>query len=164
MLDNYFTLGLLKKPEISHFRWENKEILKNFPKYKSIVYNKLLIDVKLFSKSNSRLLGYIFLFLTELHFALSLLLFFLPNLSFDVLIKCVLRKKECILFVFIKFLFKSLNVFNLLAATKSLITNYSFLVNSFIRQSTYHIKLVHSFAEKINGLVFLWQRPPSWKS
>ena len=119
MLDNYFTLGLLKKPEISHFRWENKEILKNFPKYKSIVYNKLLIDVKLFLKSNSRLLGYIFLFLTELHFALSLLLFFLPNLSFDVLIKCVLRKKECILFVFIKFLFKSLNVFNLLAATKT---------------------------------------------
>ena len=35
-----------------------KEILKNFPKYKSIVYNKLLIGSK-------RLFWYIFLFLTE---------------------------------------------------------------------------------------------------
>ena len=40
------------------FQKGKKEILKNFPKYKSIVYNKLLIDSK-------RLLWYIFLFLTE---------------------------------------------------------------------------------------------------
>ena len=37
-------------------------------------------------------------------------------------------------FGLIVFLFKSLNVFNLSAATKSLITNYTFLVNSFMAE------------------------------
>ena len=35
-------------------------------------------------------------------------------------------------FGLIVFLFKSLNVFNLSAATKNLITNYTFFVNSFM--------------------------------
>ena len=72
------------------FQKGKKENLKNFSKYKSIVYNKLLIDSK-------RLLWYIFLFLTEHNPSFTLFLicsYFLPNLSFDVLIKCVLIKKR----------------------------------------------------------------------
>ena len=72
------------------FQKGKKEILKNFPKYKSIVYNKLLIDSK-------RLLCIYFYFLLNIIRA-SLCswfaLVFLPNLSFDVLIKCVFIKKE----------------------------------------------------------------------
>ena len=37
-------------------------------------------------------------------------------------------------FGLIVFLFKSLNVFNLSAATKNLITNYTFFVNSFMAE------------------------------
>ena len=37
-------------------------------------------------------------------------------------------------FGLIVFLFQSLNVFNLLAETKSLITNYTFLANSFMAE------------------------------
>ena len=72
------------------FQKGKKEILKNFSKYKSIVYNKLLIDSK-------RLLWYIFLFLTEHNPSFTLFLIcshFLSNLSVDVLVKCVLI--ECI--------------------------------------------------------------------
>ena len=96
------------------FQKGKKEILKNFPKYKSIVYNKLLIDLKLFLKSISRLLWYIFLFLTEHNPSFTLFLicsYFLPNLSFDVLIKCVLMKKRVylhrfyILFCFFQVIF-----------------------------------------------------------
>ena len=82
----------VKKSGNFPFQKGKKEILKNFPKYKSIVYNTLQTDSK-------RLLWYIFLFLTEHNpsFILFLICFyFLPNLSFDVLTKCVLiKKKEC---------------------------------------------------------------------
>ena len=60
---NMYTWQLLNTWPIEkagNFPFQNrkKEILKNFPKYKYIVHNKLLIDSK-------RLLWYIFLFLTE---------------------------------------------------------------------------------------------------
>ena len=70
-----------------------KEISKNFPKHKSIVYKKLLIDSK-------RLLWYMFLFLTEhnptftSNFTVLNLFLFWPNLSFDVLIKSILINKR----------------------------------------------------------------------
>ena len=51
-----------------------KGILKNLPKYKSLVYKKLLIDVKIFLKSISRLLWYIFLFLSEFKLSFTLYL------------------------------------------------------------------------------------------
>ena len=68
-------------------------MLENFPNYKSIVYNKLLIDSK-------RLLWYIYIYI---YFLLNIIwallcsyffLIFLPNLSYDVLMKCVLIKKS----------------------------------------------------------------------
>ena len=59
----------------------------------------------------------------------------------------------------IRFLFKSLNVFNFSAASKNLITNSSFFINSSFNSLT-----PPSFAEQINGLVSIWYRPPSWKS
>ena len=46
--------------------------------------------------------------------------------------KFITQHKTIIHFGLIVFLFKSLNVFNLPAATKSLITNYTFLINSFM--------------------------------
>ena len=54
-----------KSPKFPIPEGKKKENLKNSPKNKSIVYNKLLIDLKSFLKSISRLLWYIFLFLTE---------------------------------------------------------------------------------------------------
>ena len=48
------------------------------------------------------------------------------------LLKVYNQHKTIICFGLIVFLFKSLNVFNLLAATKRLITNYTFSVNSFM--------------------------------
>ena len=74
----------------------------------------MLIVLKLFLKSISRLLWYIFLFLTEHNPSFTLFLicsYFLPNLSFDVLIKCVLIKKRVylhrfyILFCFFQIIF-----------------------------------------------------------
>ena len=56
---------------------------------------------------------------------------------------------------FIVFLFKSLNLFNLTAAAKNLITNYTFFINYFVAEVPIISKLVHSFAEEINGLVTL---------
>ena len=50
---------------------------------------------------------------------------------------------------------KFLNVFSLSAVTKSFITNYTFFVNSFRAEVSIIEKLVHSFVEKINGLVSL---------
>ena len=44
--------------------------------------------------------------------------------------KFTTQYKTIIRFVFIVFLFKSLNAFNLSAATKYLITNYTFFVSS----------------------------------
>ena len=90
--DNYLTPGLLKKPKISHFR-RGKNFLKNFPKYKSIVYSRLLIDSK-------RLL-----FLTEHNPSFTMFLIcscFLTQLSFDVLTKCVLIKKRVYYSTFLK--------------------------------------------------------------
>ena len=66
------------------FQKGKKEILKNFPKYKSIVYNKLLIDLKLFLKSISRLLWYIFLFLTEHN----------PNFTLFLICSCFFTQSE----------------------------------------------------------------------
>ena len=88
-----------------------KDILKNFPKYKSIVYKKSLIwwdgseshkltahhYWTLFLKSISWLLWYIFLF-PEHNPSFPLFLTFSPNLSVDVLIKCVLVKKRVYLY------------------------------------------------------------------
>ena len=114
---NLYTLKLLhtwpvEKARNLPFQKGKKEILKNSPKYKSIVYNKLLIweDVEwvpqtahhywtLFLKSISRLLWYIFLFLTEHNPSFILFLicsYILPNPSFDALTKCALVKKESI--------------------------------------------------------------------
>ena len=70
-----------RKFPISEGKKRFKEILKNFAKYNSIVYNKLLINSK-------RLLWYMFLFLTEYYPSFTLFLiysYFLPNLSFDFL-------------------------------------------------------------------------------
>ena len=84
------------------FQKGKKEILKNFPKYKSIVYNKLLIDLKLFLKSISRLLWYIFLFLTEHNPSFTLLLicfyFFYPIRASMFLSSVFLHKKMYIFF------------------------------------------------------------------
>ena len=48
------------------------------------------------------------------------------------LLKLKTQHKAVIRFGLIVFLFKSSNVFNLLAATKNWITNYTFFVNSFM--------------------------------
>ena len=50
------------------------------------------------------------------------------------LLKLTIQHKTIIRFGLILFLFKSLNTFNLLAAIKSWITNYTFLVNSFMAE------------------------------
>ena len=50
------------------------------------------------------------------------------------LLKFATQHNIIIHFVLIVFLFKSLNVFNLSAATKNLITNYTFFVNSFMAE------------------------------
>ena len=56
---------------------------------------------------------------------------------------------------FIVFFFKRLNVFNLSAATKKLITSCTFFINSFMAQVPLIYKPVHSLAEQINGLASL---------
>ena len=68
---NLYTWQLLhtwpvEKGENFPFQKGKKEILKNSPKYKSIVYKKLLIGLKLFLKSISRLFWYIILFLLNI--------------------------------------------------------------------------------------------------
>ena len=73
-----------------------------------------------------------------------------------LLAKFTTQHNTIICFGFIVFLFKSLNVFNLSEATKSLITNYKFLVSSFMVEVPIIKNLVHSFVEQINGLVSLW--------
>ena len=70
------------------------------------------------------------------------------------LLKLKTQHKTIIRFGLIVFLFKSQNVFNLLAATKNWITNYTFFVNSFMVEVPNTQELVHSFAEQINGLFF----------
>ena len=64
-----------------------------------------------------------------------------------------MQRKTIIRYGLNVFLFKSLNVFNLPAATKNLITNYTFFVNSFMAAVTIISKLVHLFAKQMNGLV-----------
>ena len=51
-----------------------------------------------------------------------------------LLTKFTTRHKTIIRIGLIVFLFKRLNVFNLLEATKILITNYTFFVNSFMAE------------------------------
>ena len=53
-------------------------------------------------------------------------------------------------------LFNRLCVFNLSAATKNLLTNYTFFVNFFMAEVTVIQKLVHSFAEQMNGPACFW--------
>ena len=81
------------------FQKGKREILKNSPIYKSIVYNNLLIGLKLFLKSISRLLWYIILFFTEHNPSFTLFLicsyFFTQSelrCSYKV---CSYIKKEC---------------------------------------------------------------------
>ena len=50
------------------------------------------------------------------------------------LLKVYYATKTIIRFGVIVFLFKSVNVFNLTAATRKLITNYTFFVNSFMAE------------------------------
>ena len=66
-----------------------------------------------------------------------------------------LQNETIIRFGLIMFLFQSLNVFNLPVATKNLITNYTFFLNSFVAEVVIIYKLVHSFAEQLSGLVSL---------
>ena len=55
-------------------------------------------------------------------------------IELKLLTKFTTQHKTIIRFEVIAFLFKSLNVLNLSAATKDLITNYTFFVNSFITE------------------------------
>ena len=71
--------------------------------------------------------------------------------------KFTTQHKIIIRFGLIVLLFKSLNVFNLPAATRNLIINHTFFVNLLMAGVFIYsfipiiYKLVHSFAEQING-------------
>ena len=103
---NLYTWQLLhtwpaEKPEISLFRREKKEILKNF--YNDFIGRGVsptncapLLNI-IFKMYLVGFVIYIYLFITEHNPSFTLFLicsYFSPNLSFDVLIKCVLIKKR----------------------------------------------------------------------